>query len=98
MNGLSVSDYTILIRAFLDGTIDGPTFESRYLELFKSDPTRRPEPIFAALDRLFAAVDCYVSAPELRDPGDLDEEQLRAKAAETLRKLEMAGKDPGPQA
>lgn len=90
MNPVSLSDYTTLIRAFVEGAIDGLTFESRYLETFKGDPTMRPEPVFAALDALFAAVDAYVSDPELRDPGDLDEEQLRVEAAKALRRLEAA--------
>ena len=94
MSKVTVADYTALIRAFVDGAIDGPTFESRYLDLFKGDPTVRPEPIFAALDNLFAAVDTYVSDPALRDPGDLDEPQLRAEAVAALRTLEGAEDRP----
>jgi hypothetical protein len=83
----TAEQYTALIRGFLDEALDAQEFESRFLEKFKNETTVLPLDIFEVLDELFADVDAFCPDPELRDDDDLNEQQLRAKAAEALAKL-----------
>jgi len=91
MRNVMLSEYASLIRNFVDAEIDGSSFESQYLATFKSDATIHSEEVFSALDTLFAAVDAFVADLELREEGDLDEQQLREKATDTYRKLQALG-------
>jgi MtfA peptidase len=84
---VDLAEYVALIARFVDGAIDGRAFVSEYFATFKDDSTMRPEDAFDVLDSLFAAADGFVADPDLRDPGDLDERQLRDKAASSLRTL-----------
>ena len=86
--------YIELLAAFLEqGTVDSSTFEKRYLELFKGDPTMFPDEEFLVLDKLFADVDAFEADPDLRGEDNLDEHRLRASAEEALRKLlHLAGR------
>ena len=86
-SSVRLAEYVALIGRLVEGAIDGRTFQREYFELFKKDPTMYPEAVFHVLDSLFAAADSFVADPELRDEGDLDEQQLREKAAAALRKL-----------
>jgi MtfA peptidase len=81
-------EYAALIGRFVEGVIDGRAFQCEYFAMFKQDPAMGPEAVFQVLDSLFAAADSFVADPELRDEGDLDERQLREKAASALRKLQ----------
>lgn len=45
------------------------------------------ESSFSALNDLFFDVDSYCADPSLRDDGDLDEQELRSRAKETLEIL-----------
>lgn len=83
----SIDEYIALFEAFEAGEIDGETFERRYYPLFSNDPTIRPEPVFLALDDVFHAADWFYAAPDLREEGDLDEEQLRERVRAALRVL-----------
>lgn len=82
-----IDEYTALFEAFVSGEVDGETFEQRYYPLFSNDPTIRPEPIFLALDDVFHAADWFYADPDLREEGDLDEEQFRERVRATLRVL-----------
>ena len=84
---VDLAEYVALIGRFVEGAIDGGTFQSEYFAMFKKDPAMRPEDVFQVLDSLSAAADGFVADPKLRDEGDLDERQLREKAASALRKL-----------
>lgn len=80
--------YIELLEAFLEQrTLDSSTFEKRYLELFKGDPTMFSDEEFLVLDKLFADVDMFEADPDLRAEDNLDEPGLRASAEEALRKL-----------
>jgi hypothetical protein len=82
-----IQPYLDLLDLFLAGGITADEFETRYLRRYKADDTRRPDKVFTVLDGLFADVDAYVGDPTLRDPGDLDAEQLRECAAVARRRL-----------
>jgi hypothetical protein len=83
----SLSSYIELITAFTARSLSAADFESRYLDMFKSDGEQHPAPVFAVLDELFAGVDAFCVDPELRGDDDLDEEQLRERSEVALRKL-----------
>ncbi len=79
--------YIDLIKKFLENSIDAQQFEVRFLDRFKKESTVFPNDKFEILDELFAAIDAFCPDPELCDDNDLNEEQLRIKAAESLARL-----------
>lgn len=81
-----LAQYVDLIDAFVAGSISATEFESRYLQLYKSDPNAYGEEEGVLFD-LFTDVDVFVADPALRDEGDLDEDQLWLKAREAQEKL-----------
>ena len=83
-----LAPYTALIEAFVEERIRPLEFESLYLRLFKNDPTMWPQEIFQVLNRLFSDVDAYFANATLRGPDNLDEEQLRRRAEEALKRLQ----------
>lgn len=87
MEGLG--GYIELVSAFVEGGMPAEEFESRYLQLTRTDTARFTEVEGRVLGDLFSSVDSFVSDPELRDnPAfDIDEVQLRSEAAQQLRKL-----------
>ncbi|WP_282785773.1 MULTISPECIES: colicin immunity domain-containing protein [unclassified Nocardia] len=90
----ALANYERLIGEFVSGVIDAPTFESRYLMLFKNEAAKIPLKEFDILDGLFADVDEYVSDPGLRaEAGGLDDEQLRSRAAAAYKILFLANKE-----
>ena len=68
-----------LIEAFAAGRIDGPSFERRFLALWRADIARGESPRHA-VDLLFYEVDAYCDDPALRGEQDIDEEELRRQA------------------
>jgi hypothetical protein len=89
MSAYTLEDYIRLIEDFTTGKMPAADFERAYLQRFKEDETRRPEPQFQILDGLFADVDAYCADPELRDEDDLDEEALRSRAAAAAAALRL---------
>ncbi|WP_188989762.1 colicin immunity domain-containing protein [Saccharopolyspora thermophila] len=86
----SLQPYIELIRSFIERRITADEFETRYLAMFKAETAHFDEDTFDTLDGLFADVDAYVADPALHDsPEDLDDEQLRARAACALDKLTL---------
>jgi hypothetical protein len=83
-----LSEYEYLIRSFLDEVIDAQTFEKLYLEKFKNDPTPWLEDEYQIFNDLFADIDAFCADPELRDPDDLDETQLRERSLVAIHNLE----------
>jgi len=79
--------YIVLIEQFLSDAIDSSAFEKQYLHLFKSDETLWTDENYDVLNEMFLDVDAFCPDEALRDPGDLDENQLRARAQVTLDKL-----------
>ena len=81
--------YIELLESFVQSRMGALDFERAYLDLFKKDATDWPEPEFAVLEELFADVDAFCADPELRDDGDLDEQQLRQRSEAALKKLRV---------
>jgi hypothetical protein len=84
----SVQGFVDLVEKLLSRQLSPTDFEAEFFGLWGSDRTTRSPEVFAILERFFFVVEDYVDDPELRDePGDLDEEQLRAGAERFLAEL-----------
>jgi hypothetical protein len=83
----TLSEYVQLIDSFVHGEISALEFERVYLQMFKEDPTIRPETEYEILDRLFSDVDSFCADSGLRSIDDLDEEQLHSEARTALGRL-----------
>ena len=80
--------YIDLLAAFVErNELDGPAFETRFLKLFKGDETMFPDEEFFVLDKLFGDVDAYEPDSDLRGEDNIDDDELRASAVESLAKL-----------
>lgn len=83
-----IAGYIDLISRFEAGQITAPQFEREYLTRFKNDKVAYSDDVFEILNELFYAVDDYVENPAIRtSPEDLDEDQLRERAATALHNL-----------
>ena len=83
-----VAKYRDLISDFVSNRLSAQSFESRYLEVFKTDTDQAPSSEFDLLEKLFFAVDDYVADPELRTKvGGLNDMELRDRAEEIYLKL-----------
>ena len=80
----SVQGFVELVHRFLSRELSPTDFEQEFFRRWGQDRTTRSPEVFAVLERFFFVVEDYVDDPELRDPGDLDEEQLRAGAQRFL--------------
>lgn len=88
--------YLDLIASFVEAErIAAEDFALRYLELFKADQTLFPDAEFDILDGLFGDADMFEADPDLRDPGDVTEVELRAAAAAALVRLRAQAAAPG---
>ena len=86
----SIAPYAVMLRLFIDGRISADEFEVVFLRLYKVDPTDWPADLFDVLDTLFADVDAYCAADEIRaEVQGLDADQLRERAAHALSRLEQ---------
>lgn len=84
----SIDPYIDLLAAFVErGELDALAFDQRFADLHQRDQTMHADNEFAVLDELFGAVDAFEPVPEIRQPDHLDDEGLRAAAAEALVKL-----------
>jgi self-protective colicin-like immunity protein len=84
----SVQGFVDLVHQLLSRDLAPAELESEFFGLWGRDVTTRSPEVFAALERFFFVVEDYVDDPALRDePGDLDEEQLRAGAQRLLDEL-----------
>jgi hypothetical protein len=90
MRDQRIVPYVDLLKEFLAGRIDAPSFEHGYSEAFKNETNILPENVFSILDGLFADVDAFCADPELRarTKDGISEEQLRDCCAEALKRLE----------
>jgi hypothetical protein len=87
VNHEKFDEYTALIGNFVNGKIAAQEFEKRFLEEFKNETITFDPQTSGVLDWLFTAVDAFCPDPELCDEDDLNERQLRDKAAEALAEL-----------
>jgi len=85
--------YFEMMESFQSGRISAIQFESDYLALFKTDNRQFPDNVFNILNQLFSDVDMFVSNPEIRGPGDLDQNQLLKCSQEAYEKLENLMKE-----
>jgi hypothetical protein len=83
----TLEEFTTLIDRFVTGGMPATAFERLYMEMFKNDEGLHPDAQFAILDSLFGDVDAFTPEPALRNSGDLDEDQLRARATVALDAL-----------
>ena len=83
----TIEQYILLITQFVTGEITASQFESRYLEMFKTETVQFPENEYDALNKLFSDVDTYCGGPDLRDDGDLGDEELLGCAKRALESL-----------
>lgn len=88
-----VRAYLEIMESFQSGRISAIEFESEYLDLFKADDRQFPDNVFNILNQLFSDVDMFVSDPEIRGPGDLDQNQLLKCSREAYEKLNNLMKD-----
>jgi hypothetical protein len=77
--------YVIVSRAFVQRQLTGLEFETVFLSVFRGEGDRFRSDLAEAVRALFDAVEAYCDDSALRDPGDLDEDGLRAAATEFLR-------------
>jgi hypothetical protein len=83
-----VDKYRDLISDFVGDRLSAQDFESKYLQIFKTDADQVPSQEFNVLEQLFFAIDDYVADPELRAKvGGLDERDLRDHAAAAYSRL-----------
>jgi hypothetical protein len=88
--GSAVDTQLSLMRKLVAGTIQAKDFESAWWEARRRDQEegeRASGPLSDILRAASSAVEDYVADPELRDPGDLDDEGLVAAIAEVLKRL-----------
>ena len=76
-----------LIRRFVSGEIDAQSFDREYRSAFRELPVLG-EPLFPILNRLDVECVEYIDVPELREPGDVDDEALMEAARRALRELD----------
>ncbi|WP_162794353.1 hypothetical protein [Nocardioides houyundeii] len=77
-----------LLREAHARTVPLIDFERDFLALFSEMPSDVPLLEAKALDDLFWAVENYVEEPSIRDPGDLDEVDLREAIGKALRAID----------
>lgn len=88
-----LTQYAVLMRAFLEKRLTGPEFELLYLSLFKSDDKIRPRDIFDILDTLFGDIDDYCPDEDLRKhTGGIDERTFREHVRSAEERLRSAGR------
>lgn len=83
-----IQEYRDILRKFVDDEIDAIEFETKYLNLYKTDTTKWQKGIVSILYELFSDVDAFCSDPELRDEEDLDENQLKECVVRALKDLD----------
>jgi len=74
-----------LIADFVDGLMDAPTFERRFLDLRRDEVNRGLSQRYT-VDLLFYELDAYCADPSLAGPDDIDEDQLRHEARKCLQR------------
>ena len=82
-----IANYVNIINEFLNGHLSATEFEARYLAMFKNDSSIRPEEEYNALNRLFSDIDMFCADPALSTNHNLDENQLRVAARNTLKTI-----------
>ena len=79
--------YLPLIEDFVNGRINAPQFQMLYLQFFKTGKEIVDREVFEVTNWLFGDADYYVEEDRLRDPEDLNDEQLLECAITARDKL-----------
>jgi hypothetical protein len=82
----NIAFYINLISDLIDEKICPSSFERVFPYVFNRDQ-KLDKQEYVVLNKLFYAVEDYVSDPEIRDESDLNEEDLLRVAKETLQEL-----------
>jgi Bacterial self-protective colicin-like immunity len=83
-----LAKYRDLISDFVSCRLSVQSFESRYLQMFKTDTDQFPSHEFDLLEKLFFAVDDHVADPGLREEaGGLNDDELRDRAEDVYSQL-----------
>jgi hypothetical protein len=90
----AIEPYRELLQRLLRGELSADEFQTSYFDVYLADESDCPYDVFQIVDGFFADVDSLVPRPRTPDPKfhEIDEETLRERAADLLRK---AGYDPG---
>lgn len=87
-----------LLDAFADGTRDAPDFAHGWWEARRASQAngeRVRGPLSDLFDRVFMLLEDYSVDPDLREPGDLEDADLRAAVSETWHAFRHPGGDLG---
>lgn len=76
-----------LIDSFVSEKIDANEFETSYLTYFLKENPWQQGVEYDLLNEIFWDVEDYVEDSDIRDDGELDAEQLRAKCEKKLVEL-----------
>lgn len=91
----TVTPYVILMRALLEGRISPVEFEALFFPVWGSDRASHGKRIYAALHDVFVAAEDLCFEERLREPGDIDPNELVARVRRALEKLRpLATKPP----
>ena len=87
MNNSKIEEFTSTVEAFVSGRLSAANFERLIFDLFRTLDGEHGSDRYKVLNELFYAVEDYIDDPSLRDPGDLNEYDLRAAAKRALQSL-----------
>jgi hypothetical protein len=85
--------YSELVKEFLRGEMAADEFSLAVLGEYKRERRFFDEAESAVMNQLFYAAEDYCGDPELRDEGDLDEQQLADAAREFLAAIKVLDGD-----
>lgn len=83
----ALQPYIDLLSGFVERGLPAATFERRFLEVYKNDPTMFSDEEFLVLDGVFGDMHAFVAEDDLRDEGDLDEREPRTRCEAALARL-----------
>ncbi len=97
---MTTIEYQQLIQAFVNQTLTVQSFETHYLEAFKSQPQGMHPRLFAILDQLFADVDAYSASclPGEESAFCISESSLRQRASDALKQLDAVAQEAAASA
>lgn len=84
--GPLAAPYAILLKAFVENRLRGDGFETVYIRLYKSDPTRWTPDHFSILDGIFFDLEDFDGGFSVTADA-IDEEELRLRAGRALDRL-----------
>ncbi|MEU9886861.1 colicin immunity domain-containing protein [Sphaerisporangium sp. NPDC051011] len=95
--GSGIGEQLALMRALVRGGVTAPAFQSAWLAARRralEEAERAGGAVEQALEDAFWAVEDYVADPALRDPGDLDDDQMTTRIHDVLTRLDTSERSP----